>query len=229
MENIRKKLSKLMLGYKFAMNDVLAKIEILQEEFKLIHEYSPIEHVGSRLKHPKSILKKLQYKDLPFTYEAVHQHLKDIAGIRIVCSFEEDLYKIADMLCMQRDILLIEKKDYIQQPKENGYRSLHLIVKVPVFLSTEERDVYVEIQLRTIAMDFWASLEHKIYYKYQHTVPEHIQHGLKEAADQAMTLDKKMAKLNQEINILKDVQPEEDEDMSNLISAFLASNKKQNK
>lgn len=225
MEEIRKELTKLMLGYKFAMNDVLAKIEILQEEFKVIHEYSPIEHVASRIKHPKSILKKVNYKNLPLTIETIQDNLKDIAGIRIVCSFEEDLYKIADMLCMQRDIQLIEKKDYIKHPKDNGYRSLHLIMKVPVFLSTEEREVYVEIQLRTIAMDFWASLEHKIYYKYNHAVPEHIKRGLKEAADQATVLDKKMANLNKEINILKDAQPPEEDELTKLISEFISSNR----
>lgn len=225
MEEIRKELTKLMLGYKFAMNDVLAKIEILQEEFKVIHEYSPIEHVASRIKHPKSILKKVNYKNLPLTIETIQDNLKDIAGIRIVCSFEEDLYKIADMLCMQRDIQLIEKKDYIKHPKDNGYRSLHLIMKVPVFLSTEEREVYVEIQLRTIAMDFWASLEHKIYYKYNHAVPEHIKRGLKEAADQATVLDKKMANLNKEINILKDAQPPEEDELAKLISEFISSNR----
>lgn len=212
-----------MLSYKFAMNDILAKIEMLQAEFKLIHEYTPIEHVASRIKHPKSILKKLQHKNLPLTADSIQQHLKDIAGVRIICSFEEDLYKIADMLCMQRDVELVDKKDYIQAPKENGYRSLHLIMKVPVFLSTEERDVYVEIQLRTIAMDFWASLEHKIYYKYNHAVPEHIKSGLKDAADQATALDKKMASLNREINILKDANPAEEDDVGALISTFFAN------
>lgn len=223
MEELRKEISKMLLSYKFAMDDVLAKINMLQEEFKLIYEYNPIEHVTSRIKHPKSILKKLQHKNLPVTIDNVQNYIRDIVGIRIVCAFEEDLYRIADMLCQQHDITLIEKKDYIQNPKENGYRSLHLITKVPVFLTTEKREVFVEIQLRTIAMDFWASLEHKIYYKYQKAVPEHIRTGLKEAADQAAALDKKMANLNTEINILKSEQPEEDNDIANFMRTFITS------
>lgn len=224
MDELRKELSKVILSYKFARNDVLSKIKILQEEFKLIHEYNPIEHVTSRIKEPKSILKKLQHKNLPVTIENVQNYIRDVVGIRIVCSFEEDLYRIADMICQQRDITLIEKKDYIQHPKENGYRSLHLITKVPVFLSTEKREVFVEIQLRTIAMDFWASLEHKIYYKYQQAIPDHIRTGLKEAAEQAAELDKKMANLNKEINILKSTQPEEDDDdITNFMHTFITT------
>lgn len=224
MDELRKELSKVILSYKFARNDVLSKIKILQEEFKLIHEYNPIEHVTSRIKEPKSILKKLQHKNLPVTIENVQNYIRDVVGIRIVCSFEEDLYRIADMICQQRDITLIEKKDYIQHPKENGYRSLHLITKVPVFLSTEKREVFVEIQLRTIAMDFWASLEHKIYYKYKQAIPDHIRTGLKEAAEQAAELDKKMANLNKEINILKSTQPEEDDDdITNFMHTFITT------
>ena len=223
----RKEMIKLMLGYKFAVEEMNTKISILLEEFHSIHEYSPIEHVSTRVKTPKSIIKKMKRKQLSWSLEEIKEEIRDIAGVRIICSFEEDIYRVADMLCNQRDIKVVEKKDYIKNPKDNGYRSLHLIIKIPVFLTDGVIDVYVEVQFRTIAMDFWASLEHKIFYKCCTSVPIHIKQGLKEAADQAAALDHKMAALNKEINFLKekDDNPETD-DMTKYIQTFLTYNLK---
>ncbi len=223
----KKEIAKTLLSYKFAIDEISTKITILEEEFRLINEYSPIEHVKTRVKNPKSILKKMKKKNIDWSIQAVEEHIRDIAGVRIVCSFEEDIYRIAEMLCKQSDITLIDKKDYIKKPKGNGYRSLHLIVKIPIFLSEGIRHVFVELQIRTIAMDFWASLEHKIYYKYNKEVPQHIKLGLKEAADQAAALDNKMAVLNKEINILKELDDtNEEENMDKYIREFLSFNVK---
>lgn len=218
-QNSRMEVTKFMLAYKFALDEVGTKISILQEEFRLIHDYNPIEHVSKRIKSPASILKKIEKKNVPLRIEEVEASIRDIAGIRITCSFEEDIYRVSEMLQAQRDLEVVEIKDYIKQPKGNGYRSLHLIVKIPIFLSDREKFVPVEIQIRTIAMDFWASLEHKIYYKYNKDIPQHIKNGLKEAAEQVNALDEKMAKLNEEINILKerDEQHQSDIDFSRFV------------
>ncbi len=205
----RKDVTKMMLGYKFALEEMNTKISILLEEYRIIHEYNPIEHVSTRIKSPKSIMRKIEHRNLAWTLPEIEDKIRDIAGVRIVCSFEEDIYRVAELLTKQRDIKVIEVKDYIKEPKRNGYRSLHLIVKIPVFLTDSVREVFVEIQIRTIAMDFWASLEHKIYYKYNRTVPEEIKNGLKEAADQVTALDYKMASLNKAVNILKERDIEE--------------------
>ena len=218
---MRKDIAQLILCYKFAIEEMTTKINILQEEFRLVHEYSPIEHVGSRLKSPKSILKKIEKKKIELTTKAIEQNIHDIAGIRIVCAFEEDIYRVAEMLCKQNDVTLVATKDYIKNPKGNGYRSLHLIIKIPIFLSTGKREVFVELQIRTIAMDFWASLEHKIYYKYNKVVPQHIKNGLADAANQANALDAKMASLNREINILKKQDADEEDSMENYIRDFI--------
>ena len=175
----RKDVTKMMLGYKFALEEMNTKISILLEEYRIIHEYNPIEHVSTRIKSPKSILRKIEHRNLAWSLPEIEDKIRDIAGVRIVCSFEEDIYRVAKLLTQQCDIQVIEVKDYIQNPKRNGYRSLHLIVKVPVFLTDSVRDVFVEIQIRTIAMDFWASLEHKIYYKYNREVPADIVNSLK--------------------------------------------------
>ena len=218
-QNSRMEVTKFMLAYKFALDEVGTKISILQEEFRLIHDYNPIEHVSKRIKSPASILKKIEKKNVPLRIGEVEASIRDIAGIRITCSFEEDIYRVSEMLQAQRDLEVVEIKDYIKQPKGNGYRSLHLIVKIPIFLSDREKFVPVEIQIRTIAMDFWASLEHKIYYKYNKDIPQHIKNGLKEAAEQVNALDEKMDKLNEEINILKerDEQHQADINLSSLV------------
>lgn len=219
-----KDITKMFLGYKFALEEVNTKISILLEEYRIIHEYNPIEHVSTRIKSPKSIMNKIEHKNLSWSLHEIEDKIRDIAGVRIVCSFEEDIYRVANMLSNQHDIKVIEVKDYIKNPKENGYRSLHLIVKIPIFLTDSVREVFVEIQIRTIAMDFWASLEHKIFYKYNKDVPVHIQKGLKEAAEQVTALDNKMALLNKEVNILKE-QDEETSPMNDIrkyIQQFMA-------
>jgi len=204
MKNIRTELVRFMLQYKFALKEIETKIDILKEEFHHIHEYNPIEHVSSRLKSPQSIFNKMIHKGCQFNFEEIKEKIRDIAGVRIICSFTEDIYKILDMLQNQEDVKVIQVKDYIKNPKPNGYRSLHLIIQIPIFMSDRTEHVYVEIQIRTIAMDFWASLEHKIYYKYNKEIPAHIKQGLTDAANQAAQLDKKMEDLNKEINILKE-------------------------
>lgn len=195
---------RFFLAYKFALSEIETKITILKEEFKMIHAYNPIEHISTRLKSPESILLKVQKKDFPPTIDAIRENIRDIAGVRITCSFVEDIYKVSEMLQNQCDIEIVDVKDYIASPKENGYRSLHLIIKIPIYMSDRMEKVYTEVQIRTIAMDFWASLEHKIYYKYNKDMPEHIRNELKDAALQAAELDRKMERLNKEINILKE-------------------------
>ena len=221
----RKDIAKMMLGYKFAMQEINTKINILLEEFQLIHDYCPIEHITTRLKSPKSIVQKIERKQLEWSMHEIEDKIRDIAGVRIICSFEEDIYRVADMLCSQHDIKVIDTKDYIKNPKENGYRSLHFIFKIPVFLSDGVREVFVEVQIRTIAMDFWASLEHKIFYKYNKTVPIKIKQGLKEVAEEVAALDNKMAILNKDIKLFKEQDDDNEQDnMSNYIQQFLTYN-----
>ena len=220
----RKDVTKMLLGYKFALEEMNTKISILLEEFRIIHEYNPIEHVSTRIKSPKSILRKIEHRNLQWSLPEIEEKIRDIAGVRIVCSFEEDIYRVAELITKQRDIQVIEVKDYIKNPKRNGYRSYHLIVKVPVFLTDSVRDVFVEIQIRTIAMDFWASLEHKIYYKYNRAVPADIVIGLKEAAEKVAALDQQMASLNKEVNLLKELHIEErsqTDDIQKYIQQFM--------
>ncbi len=207
LRQIRNKLTRFMMIYKFALQEVETKIDILQEEFQLLHDYNPIEHTKSRLKTPESIMKKLYRKGTVGSMHEIREHIKDIAGIRITCSFVSDIYQISNMLQGQNDLAIITVKDYIQNPKPNGYKSLHLLVKVPVFMSDRQESVYVEVQIRTIAMDFWASLEHKIFYKFNGTVPQRLLDELKEAADSADELDEKMERLHQEVYQIKTEQP----------------------
>jgi putative GTP pyrophosphokinase len=209
LKKFKNELTRFMMLYKFALNEMETKLEILREEFRLLHDYNPIEHTASRLKSPESILKKIYRKEEELTFSGIRRNVKDIAGIRITCSFISDIYRISDMLAQQRDITVLGVKDYIQNPKPNGYQSLHLLIEVPVFMSDREEQVPVEIQIRTIAMDFWASLEHKIYYKYDAEVPEHLLTELKEAADSASALDKKMERLHNEIAVIKEERIEE--------------------
>lgn len=203
LKELKTELTRFTAVYKFALDEVNTKINILKEEFSIIHEYNPIEHCNSRLKSPESILKKIFKKNIDFSLDAIKENIKDIAGIRITCSFKSDIYALCDMIEKQKDIEVIERKDYIKNPKPNGYQSLHLIVKVPVFLSDREESVCVEIQIRTIAMDFWASLEHKIYYKYEKDIPNRLASELKAAADSASALDDKMEKIHNEVKELK--------------------------
>ena len=160
-----------MFLYSSALKSINTKIEILNNEFIQLYNYNPIEHITSRLKTPESIVKKLKNDGCEVTIENMVEHLNDIAGIRIICSFMSDIYPIADMIARQADITVLHVKDYIKYPKTNGYKSYHMVVTIPVYLSEGKRDTKVEIQIRTIAMDFWASLEHKIAYKFEGKVP----------------------------------------------------------
>ncbi|PLR66382.1 GTP pyrophosphokinase [Bacillus sp. UMB0893] len=195
-----------MMSYKFALEEMNTKINILEQEFQYIHDYNPIEHISSRLKTPESIVNKIYRKNYDLSLSGIKENIKDIAGIRITCSFLSDIYQISEMIQNQKDIHVVECKDYIKEPKSNGYQSLHLIVKIPVFMSDRQEDILVEIQIRTIAMDFWASLEHKIYYKYKKEIPEQLTKELKEAAISAAELDRKMEKLHNEITDLKEIE-----------------------
>lgn len=191
--------SSVMLLYESALKEVSTKIEILNEEFKMIHRYNPIEYVKTRIKSPSSIVKKLNRYGYEPTIENMWEYCNDIAGVRIVCSFTSDIYKLADMIGRQNDITVISIKDYIKNPKESGYKSYHMIVSVPIFLSDRVEETKVEIQIRTIAMDFWASLEHKIYYKFEGEAPDQISHDLRECSTIVSMLDAKMLQLNEQI------------------------------
>ncbi|RHW42308.1 GTP pyrophosphokinase family protein [Neobacillus notoginsengisoli] len=195
-----------MMVYKFAIDEVNTKLNILREEFQAIHDYNPIEHISSRVKSPESIFKKVQRKNCELSLASIKENIHDIAGIRITCSFISDIYKVSEMIKSQIDISVIECKDYIKNPKPNGYQSLHLIIMIPVFMSDRVEHTYVEVQIRTIAMDFWASLEHKIYYKYNKVIPERLTRELKEAALSAMELDRKMERLHEEVNVIKSTE-----------------------
>jgi putative GTP pyrophosphokinase len=200
---IKNKVMRFMMLYKFALEALETKIRILNDEFHSLHEYNPIENTKSRVKSFDSIMKKLYRKGGGSSLASIKESVRDIAGLRITCSFVEDIYWISDMLHKQTDITIVEIKDYIKNPKPNGYRSLHLILQVPVFMSDRQEQVYVEVQIRTIAMDFWASLEHKIFYKYDGTVPQQLLEELKDAADSATALDMKMERLHDEIESIK--------------------------
>lgn len=188
-----------MFLYTAALKEVETKIEILNEEFLHIHNYNPIEHVKSRIKSADSIVRKLKRNGHDVTIDNMVKYLHDIAGIRIICSFTPDIYTIAEMIMNQSDITVVQIKDYIANPKENGYKSYHLVVTVPIYLSDGKEEVKVEIQIRTIAMDFWASLEHKIYYKFEGNAPQSIRTDLKECADIVEMLDERMYSLNEMI------------------------------
>lgn len=187
------------LIYNAALKQMETKMEILNEEFQHVHQYNPIEHIKARMKTPESIVKKLKRHGRESTIENMVNHINDIAGIRIICSFTSDIYRIAEMIRDQKDLKVIGTKDYITYPKASGYRSYHMIVTVPVYLSDRIVDAKVEVQIRTVAMDFWASLEHKIHYKLEGDAPEHIRNELIECARMVMDLDARMLSLNEQI------------------------------
>lgn len=197
-----RELRRLLLLYEFALESLNTNINILRDEFRLLHDYNPIEHVTSRVKEPQSILDKALRKGTPLTPEGIQREILDVAGVRITCSFPSDIYRVREHLLTRGGLRLVQEKDYVANPKPNGYQSLHLIVQVPVDLSDAREWVPVEIQLRTIAMDFWASLEHKIYYKYRGDVPDRMIERLKEAAETSAALDAEMERLHQEIQDL---------------------------
>lgn len=185
--------------YQSALKEVGTRLEILNDEFQHVHKYNPIEYIKSRIKSPESIVKKLKRRNLESSIENMVQYVNDIAGIRVICSFTSDIYRIAEMLRNQSDIKILSVKDYIQNPKDSGYKSYHMIASVPIFMSDSVVDTKVEIQIRTIAMDFWASLEHKIYYKFEGNAPKYISSELRECAEIVSMLDARMLSLNEAI------------------------------
>lgn len=187
------------LVYSSALKEISTKLEILNDEFQHVHRYNPIEHIKSRIKTSESIVKKLKKHGYEPTIENMVKYVNDIAGIRIICSFTTDIYRIARMLERQNDMNIISIKDYIKNPKASGYKSYHMIVSIPIYLSERKVDAKVEIQIRTVAMDFWASLEHKINYKFDVNVPEHIKTELYECSQIVSELDAKMLSLNEEV------------------------------
>ena len=191
--------NEVTLVYSAALRQIETKMQILNDEFQHVHQYNPIEHIKARIKTPESIVKKLKRNGYESTIDNMVKYINDIAGIRIICSFTSDIYRIADMISEQRDIRVIAVKDYITFPKASGYKSYHMIVTVPVYLSDRTVDTKVEIQIRTVAMDFWASLEHKIHYKFEGDAPEHIKSELVECAKMVSDLDARMLSLNDEI------------------------------
>ena len=187
-------------AYRAAIKEVRTKIEILSEDFAVRHDYNPIHHMERRLKVPESIEEKLGRLKKEVSIESARENIFDIAGIRVVCNFIDDVYSIADMLISQNDVKLITEKDYIKNPKPNGYRSLHLVISVPVFLLEGREEIPVEVQIRTVAMDFWASLEHNLRYKRDKDIPPKIDVELKACAAVSATLDRRMQKIFNELN-----------------------------
>jgi putative GTP pyrophosphokinase len=188
--------ARLQMEHEFAIDEALTKVSILRREFLHLHRYNPIEHVSSRVKTPASILHKAARLGIEATPDSIREHVKDLAGIRITCSFITDTYRVLDALTSQTDVRLTTVKDYIANPKPSGYKSLHALIEIPVFLSTGPVDVTVEVQVRTIAMDFWASLEHKISYKYEGSVPAVFAESLTEVARVTEQLDREMESLH---------------------------------
>ncbi len=203
LTEMRQELTRFLLHYQFAVRTMETKLDILNEELKTLHDYNPIEHISSRIKTPESILKKGMKRNISPSIKAIREEIRDIAGIRITCSFVKDIYALYEMLQRQADIKIVEVKDYIKKPKPNGYQSLHIILQTPIYLAEETDWVYVEIQIRTVAMDFWASLEHKIYYKYEGEVPKHIKNNLRATAAQIAQIERQMEELNKEVLHLK--------------------------
>ena len=189
----------IMFLYNAALKEMGTKLEILNDEFQHVHKYNPIEHIKKRVKSPESIVKKLRHYGYETSIENMVKYVNDIAGVRLICSFSSDIYRLAGMIGNQSDIKVLSIKDYIKNPKPSGYKSYHMLVSVPIYLTDSVVDTKVEIQIRTIAMDFWASLEHKIYYKFEGNAPEYISRDLRECADMVSTLDEKMLSLNEAI------------------------------
>ena len=182
--------------YEAGIKEIRTKLEILDSEFKVKHDHNPIHHIESRLKKPESIIKKAMKKNIDLTEKGLTENIHDIAGIRVICNYVDDVYMVAQLLISQDDIKVIKMKDYIQNPKPSGYRSLHLVLEIPIFLAEGAKPIHVEVQMRTIAMDFWASLEHKLKYKTDNQVPEDIRLELQECALAISELDEKMQNIH---------------------------------
>jgi putative GTP pyrophosphokinase len=193
-------LTRFLLEYRFGIEEVSTKLRILQEEFLALHDYNPIEHVSARLKDTPSLLDKVARRGVDRSLPAIRAAVTDIAGLRVTCTFESDVYRVLGMLTRQADLDVVRIKDYIAAPKPNGYRSLHLIATVPVFMTESVVSVPVEVQLRTVAMDFWASLEHKILYKYQGDTPADVRETLRQAAATAQSMDTAMEQIHAQLH-----------------------------
>ncbi|WNV84499.1 GTP pyrophosphokinase family protein [Umezawaea sp. Da 62-37] len=193
-------LAQHLLVYKFAIDELMTKLRILSEEFDFVHQHDPIEHITNRVKRPEAIIEKLARKGLSPEPALIAEHLHDVAGVRVVCPFVSDVYRVEAMLRRQHDVEILRSKDYIAEPKPNGYRSLHLIVRIPVFLSDRVEHVKVEVQVRTIAMDFWATLEHKLFYKFDDQAPSDFLDELTSTALIAAQLDRRMEALHQRVH-----------------------------
>ncbi len=204
-------LKELLLGYTCAIKEIRTKFEVLDTEFEVRYQRNPINTIHTRLKSQTSIMEKMMRKGLPITKENIEANLHDIAGIRVICSYVDDIYRLADALTHQDDIELIAVKDYIKNPKPNGYRSLHLIVSVPIFFAEQTKKIQAEVQIRTIAMDFWASLEHEIKYKKQIRNPEEIAEKLKKCADVISYTDTMMQDIRTEIDSYQGEKTEEEQ------------------
>lgn len=189
----------IMFLYNSAIKEVRTKLDIMNDEFQYIHQYNPIEYIKSRIKTPESIVNKLKRNGYESTIQNMVDHVNDIAGIRVVCSFTSDIYRLAEMIGRQREFNILYIKDYIKHPKDSGYRSYHMHITVPIQTTKGVVPTKVEIQIRTIAMDFWASLEHKIYYKFEGDAPDYISHDLQVCATIVANLDEKMLSLNEAI------------------------------
>ena len=193
-----KRFQEIMMWYGCAIREVKTKLEVLNDEFQVTRNRNPIDSIKSRIKKPISIFEKMERRGYPITLESIVEEMHDIAGVRVICPFLEDIYEVADMLTEQDDIRILARKDYIKYPKPNGYRSLHLVMEVPIFLSNEKKPMKVEVQIRTMAMDFWASLEHQIHYK-KFDAGEDIVKGLTDCANVIYETDVKMQELRKEI------------------------------
>ncbi len=196
----KKEFTELMTFYKCAIMEVETKLNVLNHEFALQYDRNPFESIETRLKDPVSIVEKLMSRGIEVNLENIERELYDIAGIRVVCSFKEDIYKLADLLIEQDDVLILMRKDYIKKPKDNGYRSLHMIVDIPIFLSKGKKHMKVEVQFRTIAMDFWASVEHKLKYKKEIQNPDEVGERLKRCADILSSMDDEMEDIRRRID-----------------------------
>lgn len=201
---------ELMMMYGCAIKEIQTKFEILNSEFNVRYQRNPISSVSTRLKRAASIADKLDRHNLPFTLESIEENINDVAGVRVICSYIDDIYRIADAFLQQEDITLVARKDYISNPKPNGYRSLHLIVKVPVFFVNWKKEIKVEVQIRTIAMDFWASLEHQLKYKQNIPHQESIISQLKTCAEAIAATDQKMLDIRNQIEEMADTPTNED-------------------
>ncbi|SCN25443.1 GTP pyrophosphokinase YwaC [Clostridium sp. N3C] len=210
---------ELMMMYKCAIKEIKTKFEVLNTEFNIRYQRNPINFINTRLKSTASIIEKMSRKNIPFTLDNIEEYINDVAGVRVICSYVDDIYSIAKALIQQDDIKLIKKKDYIAHPKPNGYRSLHLIVSVPVFFAEQKKELKVEVQIRTIAMDTWASLEHQLKYKQQVTNEKEIANQLKECADTIADIDFQMLDIRTKIEA-NSSEPTEEEILLKKLSKF---------